>query len=164
MTSSPIPGSSPAASGTLRTAVTRRTLRAAPSEVFDVLTDPERFAQVRGIRHVTVLQEGPDGPRSTGTVRRIGFAPVGFMVEEFIAVAPYRFDYRLVAASLPLDHRAGTIEFLPGPDGGTQARWETTYALPLPLVGDVAGRAAAPVVARVFHTVLGELDRVALRG
>jgi len=69
---------------TTRTITVRRRLKAPAEALYATLTDPERFAGVRGIRSVEVITEGPDGPASAGTVRRV---------------------------NLPLDHRFGRIEF-----------------------------------------------------
>lgn len=108
----------------------RRRLHARPEEVFATLLDPDRLVRVRGVAGVTVLEEGPTGPLGAGTVRRVDLAGGQFLVEELVALsAPFRFDYRLRDASVPVDHQFGRIEL--HPDGaGTAATWTSVFTVP----------------------------------
>lgn len=146
-----------------RTTTVRRRLKASAADLYATLTDPDRFAHVRGIRSVEVLQEGPNGPVSVGTVRRVNLA-AGFLTEEIVALEPgVRFDYLIRDAPVTFDHRFGRIEFHDRGDH-TEAIWTSTFAVDLPVIGTVlAGFAAAGSYA-AFVAALGEMDRAARGG
>jgi hypothetical protein len=139
----------------------RRRLKARPGELFATLLDPELLASVRGVSDVSVLTEGPDGPRSAGTVRRVGLVGGPYLVEELVALsAPFRFDYRLRETSVPVDHRFGRIELRAAGDG-TEATWTSVFSLPGrfgPLVQPFGGLASRVA----FGLALAGLDRAAL--
>jgi uncharacterized protein YndB with AHSA1/START domain len=146
---------------TARTITVRRRLKAPAADVYATLTDPDRFARVRGIRSVEVITEGPDGPASAGTVRRVNL-PVGFLVEEIVAVEPpTRFDYLIRDAAMPLDHRFGRIELHDDGDH-TEAIWTSTIAFDQPGVGPALTLIAAVGSHLGFAAALREMDRAAL--
>lgn len=141
----------------------RRRLHSRPEDLFDTLLEPGRLAQVRGIADVTVLEEGPTGPLGAGTVRRVDLGGGQYLVEELVALShPFRFDYRLRDASLPVDHHFGRIEF--HPDGaGSAATWTSVFTVP-----GRGGPIVQPLVAlgaRIgFALALTGLDRAARSG
>jgi hypothetical protein len=140
------------------TVTVRRRMRSAPSDLFATLTDPLLFATVRGVRGVEVLQAGPGGPVSVGTLRRVNF-PGGHLVEEIVGLeAPARFDYRIRDASVPFDHRAGRIEFLDRGDH-VEAVWSSTFAFGIPVVGPLVAASAGIATRGAFRAVLREIDR-----
>lgn len=141
-----------------RTVTVRRRLEASPAQLYATLTDPQRFAQVRGIRSVEVLAEGPDGPVSVGTVRRVNLA-AGYLVEEIVALeAPTRFDYLIRDAPVSFDHLFGRIEFHDRGDH-TEAIWTSTFAFGTPVIGGVVAAFAAAGSYAAFAAALGEIDR-----
>ncbi|TCJ23919.1 SRPBCC family protein [Nocardioides jejuensis] len=145
------------------TVTARRQLTATPAALFATLVDPVRMAAVKGITKVTVLKEGTDGPQSVGTQRRVGLPGGAYLVEEFADLdAPTRFDYKLLAASTPLDHRFGRIEFVRR-GAVTEATWTSTYVVPVPLVGAALTQASRPLIKAAFHTALGAIDAAALK-
>lgn len=142
------------------TVTVRRRMRAPAAALFEVLTDPTRFARVRGISSVDILLPGSEGPSSVGTVRRVNLT-VGYLVEEFLDLQrPTRFDYRIRAATVPFEHRFGRIEFLERGDH-TEGVWTSTVGFAVPVIG--AGLAlGANITCRVaFAAALREMDRVA---
>lgn len=148
---------------TTRTITVRRRLKAPAAALYATLTDPERFARVRGIRSVEVLTEGPDGPASVGTVRRVNL-PAGFLVEEIVAVKPpTQFDYLIRDAAVSFDHRFGRIEFHDRGDH-TEAIWTSTVAFGQPVVGAALALVAAVGSHLAFASALSAMDRAALRG
>lgn len=138
-----------------------RRLAARPEELFATLLEPHRLVRVRGVAGVTVLEEGPTGPLGAGTVRRVDLGGGQYLVEELVALSePFRFDYRLRDASVPVDHRFGRIEFRP--DGtGTVASWTSVFAVPGRL-GALAQPFAALATRAGFALALSGLDRAAL--
>ncbi|RJS45903.1 SRPBCC family protein [Nocardioides cavernaquae] len=144
-----------------RTIVVRRTLKAAPEELFAMLLDSDRLTSVPGVK-VEILRGGMVSRDDVGLKRRVGF-PGGFIVEEVVGLqreAPYRFDYRIRDATVKFRHDSGRIEFAPGPVGsGTKATWTSTFGVsdsrllrPVEVVGQAAGHAA-------FWLALGLFDR-----
>lgn len=143
-----------------RTVTVRRRLKASATDLYATLTDPERFARVRGIRSIEVLQEGPDGPVGVGTIRRVNL-PAGYLVEEIVALQPgVRFDYLIRDATVSFDHRFGRIEFHDRGDH-TEAIWTSTFAFDQPIVGAVIAGVAAAGAYAAFAAALGEIDRAA---
>ena len=148
---------------TTRTITVRRRLKAPAEALYATLTDPERFAGVRGIRSVEVITEGPDGPASAGTVRRVNLT-AGFLVEEIVAVQPpTQFDYLIRDAAVSFDHRFGRIEFHDRGDH-TEALWTSTVAFDQPIVGAALAVFAAAGSRLAFATTLRAMDHAALRG
>lgn len=145
------------------TVTAHRTVRATPQQLFDTLVDSKRLARVRGVAEVRVMREGAAGPMSAGTRRRVRLHGGLFLVEEFVALeAPHTFDYRLLEASAPLDHRSGRVSFTAA-DDGTHASWTSTYDLPVPVVGGVVSRLSRPFVHVAFAVALSALDEQARR-
>lgn len=145
----------------IRTVTVRRRLGASAAQLFATLTEPERFARVRGIRSVEVLEEGSSGSASVGTLRRVNLA-AGYLVEEIVALeAPNRFDYLIRDAPVSFDHRFGRVEFHDRGDH-TEAVWTSTFAFDTPVVGALVAGVAAAGSYIAFAAVLREIDRAAL--
>lgn len=138
-------------------------LEAAPEDLCAALADSARLARLPGFLRVEVLTPGAGGPTSAGTVRKVVLPGWAYLVEEFTAVAPTRFDYRIVASRPRFRHEAGSVVFERDGKGGTRATWTTRYGLDVPLVGRLVERAAAPAVRLTFAAVLALLDREARR-
>lgn len=146
---------------TVRTVTVRRRLKAPAADLYATLTDPERFARVRGIRSVEVLTEGADGPASVGTVRRVNL-PAGYLVEEIVALEPTTsVDYLIRDAAVSFDHRFGRISFHDRADH-TEAVWTSTFAFEVPVVGALIAGFAAIGSSAAFTAALHAMDRAAL--
>lgn len=142
------------------TVTVRRRMRSTAQALFDLMSTPERFAEVRGIRGVDVVRAGEGGVASVGTIRRVNLA-AGFLVEEIVGLeAPSRFDYRIREASIPFEHRFGRIEFLDRGDH-TEAVWTSTFAFGVPLAGAAIAAGAGLVTRVAFGAALREIDRAA---
>lgn len=142
-----------------KTVVVRRRLKASPTLLLQVLSQPDLLSRVRGIRGVDVITEGHNGPDSAGTVRRVRF-PAGFLTEEIVGLSPTRFDYVIRDSALPVQHLNGFVRFA---DRGrhTEAVWSSTFAFNQPVIGGTFALLAVAACRAAFAAGLKELDRVA---
>jgi uncharacterized protein YndB with AHSA1/START domain len=138
-----------------------RTIRAPIGEVFDILTDHANYKDFPGIRDSELVREGDTDRDGVGALRPVFFGPIRFEEEITAYERPARMDYLIVGINVPFEHRGGSMRFEDTGDG-TRVVWTSTFRMPLPVVGGLAGAVAAPAArsgfARVLRHVAGRLE------
>lgn len=142
----------------MKTITVRRTIKAAPEKVFDVLADHANYKSFPGVTDSKLEQAGSPDRNGLGAVRRI-VTPKGWFVEKVTAYErPKTFSYLITASSLPLEHQGGTLTFTPVA-GGTEVVWVTTMCVKIPLIGGLLTGFATKALEGAFGAMLKETDR-----
>lgn len=119
----------------------RRWIGAARDRVWEVLTDPDEIRQMPGISSLTVLQEDddPDDTGALGHRREVVLGPGRFVEEITRWDPPRRFEYRIVEASVPIEHEGGHVE-LTEHNGGTRIEWTSSFRVQAPAFANLIAR------------------------
>ncbi|MGH8482125.1 MAG: SRPBCC family protein [Nevskiaceae bacterium] len=142
----------------MQTITVTRTIKAPIEKVFDVLADHANYKSFPGVTDSKLLREGRPDRNGLGAVRRIETPGVWFEEEITAYERPRRFDYRITASRLPLEHEGGSLRF-ESVDGATQVTWTSTLRVKLPLVGSLLTKVAAGKLGQAFGSMLKETER-----
>lgn len=131
----------------------------APAEkVFDLLTDHANYKAFKGVKDSRLLQEGKPDKNGLGAMRRIEAPEVWF--EERITAfdRPRRFDYLIVACTIPVEHQGGSLRFEPT-GGGTLVTWTSTFRVKVPVLGALLTPLAALRLSGAFRSMLEQVEQ-----
>ena len=142
----------------MQTIVVTRTIPAAPEKVFDILADHANYKSFPGVVDSKLIKEGKADRNGFGAVREIRVKQGWFREEITAYERPKRFDYQIVATSLPIEHRGGSVVLEPVA-GGTKVTWSTTLRVKIPLIGDLLTPVATAPLKKAFGAMLAETQR-----
>jgi uncharacterized protein YndB with AHSA1/START domain len=131
-----------------------RVLDAAPSGLFEVLADHQRYDRFDGIRRAELIRQGDPAPNGLGALRHVWIGPLRFEEEITAFEPPRRLDYAIRhVRGLPFRHDVGSIRL--SPEGGrTRAVWTSSFEVPVPLIGALIDRLFAARLERGFGRLL----------
>lgn len=113
----------------------RHRFRAPVEDVFALIADHEGYAALPGVRRATLIRTGHDDRNGEGAVREIELVGGLRIVETITAYQPpYRLEYRIVEAPIPLEHKGARVELTPS-ETGTTVVWTSRLRCPVPLAG-----------------------------
>lgn len=144
----------------MRTVEARRTMKASPERVFEVLSNHEGYTRFPGVHAATLLRAGSTDKNGVGALRRIAVGPAWFEEEIVSFAPPGSFEYRIVRARPPIEHEHGRVTVTPV-DGGCEVVWTTRFAVRLPLIGGLATAIAARKMASDFAETLRTTEELA---
>ena len=142
----------------MKTITVTRVIPAPIEKVFDVLADHGNYKSFPGVTDSRLLKEGRPDRNGLGAVRRIETPGVWFEEEIVAYERPRRFDYRITASKLPLEHQGGSLRF-ESIGGGTLVTWTSTLRVKVPVVGGLLTRLVAPRLGKAFGSMLKETER-----
>ena len=102
----------------MQTVEARRTMKASPERVFEVLSDHEGYARFPGVKASKLLRPGASDKNGTGAVRKIDVGPASFEEEIVGFTPPTGFEYKIIRARPTIDHERGSVTITPV-DGGS---------------------------------------------
>jgi len=128
---------------------------AAPIEqVFDAVSDHERFLLAADGTKTKLLKEGAVERNAVGCVREVTVGKRAWYVEEITAwERPTFFDYTIRKASMPILHEGSRLSFSVS-DGGTDVEWTSRFSIPIPILGGLLGAMAANLYSKAFTGLL----------
>jgi uncharacterized protein YndB with AHSA1/START domain len=144
----------------MRTVEARRTMKASPERVFEVLSDHEGYTRFPGIRGSVLVRPGATDKNGTGAVRKIDVGPASFEEEIVSFTRPSSFEYKIIRSRPPIEHEQGRVTISPV-DGGCEVVWTTRFAVRLPLIGGIATAIAARMMTRDFGEALRVTEELA---
>lgn len=144
----------------MRTVEARRTMKASPERVFEVLSDHEGYTRFPGVRGATLVRAGATDRNGVGAVRRIAVGPAWFEEEIVSFARPVSFEYKIIRARPPIEHEQGRVTVTPV-DGGCEVVWTTRFAVKLPLIGGLVTAIAARQMASDFAKALRTAEELA---
>ncbi len=136
-------------------------------DVFDAVSDHERFFRGHGVTRSQVTRPGRDEKNGLGAIREIDAGGHHFVEEVVRFERPRRFDYIVRSVTrggmrLPMQHELGWLE-LSEQGRGTHLEWRSRFRITIPLLGGVLERVMGPRMAQAFQRLLeqarGELER-----
>lgn len=142
----------------MQTIIVERTIPAPIEKVFDVLSDHANYKSFPGVKDSRLLEPGAPDRNGVGAVRHIVTPGVWFKERITAYERPRRFDYRIIEASLPIDHQGGSVR-LESVAGGTHVTWTTTMRLKVPLIGGLLTTLATGKLRQAFGAMLRETER-----
>jgi uncharacterized protein YndB with AHSA1/START domain len=143
----------------MRTVHVTRTIPAPAEDVFGLLADHAHYDRFRGINGSELVREGDPAPNGVGALRRIKVTPLSFDEEITIYERPSRLEYLIVKLNVPFEHHGGSIKLTPEGEG-THIDWQSSFAVPTPIVGGLQERIWDPVLTRGFRRVLEDVERM----
>lgn len=131
----------------------------APIEVvFDWLANPSNYTSARGVFRGRLAAPGRDGGHGLGAIRKFVGAGSWWTEEVTAFERPNRFGYHVLRIVPPGRHHGATIE-LRELSGRTHVAWESTYSVPVPLIGAVLEWLFRPVARFYIRSVLDAAAR-----
>jgi hypothetical protein len=141
----------------------RADIRAPLADVFEALSDHERFFRGHGIRRCVVTTPGKTERNGLGAVREIDVVGLQFREEVVRFERPTRFDYVVRSVTrgkrrLPMEHEIGWLE-LSERAGVTEVLWRSRFTMKVPLIGGLLERAMKPRTEKAFGALLKQAKR-----
>ena len=138
-------------------------IRAPIEQVFEALSDHERFFRGNGVRSCVVTTPGHTEKNGLGAVRTIHALGQRIVEEVVCFERPTRLEYVIRSATmfgreLPMTHDLGWIELSEG-KGGTKVAWRSRFTVGVPLIGDHIARLVAPGAERAFRGLMKQAKR-----
>ena len=140
-----------------------RTIPAPVGAVFDLLADHANYDRFRPIHDSELVREGEPPPNGVGALRRIKVRPLVFDEEITAYERPTRLDYLIVDLNVPFEHHGGTIR-LSGEGDATEVDWQTSFTVPVPVIGRAIELPWFLTLRRGFNRVLEDVERMAREG
>jgi uncharacterized protein YndB with AHSA1/START domain len=123
------------------------TTSADPAAVWALLADVSTWTGWGEWDAAGLDREAPAGGEGVGAVRRLRLGRT-VSVEEITAFEPpARLGYRLVGGNLPVRDYAAEVLLTPGPGGGTEITWRSSFRGRLPGVSGIVARRLQPFLA-----------------
>lgn len=115
----------------MQTVELTQTTRMPLSELYALLSDHNRLGAVLGAP-VKRIREGRDSPNGVGSVRSIGFPPLGLEETVVGAVVDKSIDYKITRGGWPVKNHHGRLTFRAVPDGRSEVQWRIQFDGALP--------------------------------
>jgi len=123
-------------------------------QVFDAISDHERFLVGADGTKTKVLHGGGSEQNGLGCIREVKVGRRAWYVEEITAWArPFYFEYTIRKASMPIRHEGSRLSFTVA-DGGTDVEWTSRFSIPIPILGGILGAMAARLYSKAFTGLL----------
>lgn len=101
------------------------------AELYALLSDHNRLGGVLGAP-VRRIRDGRDSPNGVGSVRAIGFPPLGLEETVVGAVVDKSIDYKITRGGWPVKNHHGRLTFRALPDGRSEVQWRIQLDAALP--------------------------------
>lgn len=129
-----------------------------PEEVWELLTDHERYAEYAELQESSLLKKGDTEKNGIGAVRKIHTGKIEFIEEVKVFDKPARFDYLIIQCTIPIKHIGGTV-LLEKTDFGTRLNWTSVFEMPEG-TSPAIGRGARSSSAKMFKELLTGMKAV----
>jgi Polyketide cyclase / dehydrase and lipid transport len=124
------------------------------TQVFDAISDHERFLLAADGTRTKLLHEGTTERNGLGCVREVTVGKRAWYVEEITAWdRPVSFEYTIRKASMPICHQGSRLSFTVA-GGGTDVEWTSRFNIPVPILGGLLGAMAATLYSKAFTGLL----------
>ena len=138
----------------MRTVLIKMHINAPIEQVFEAISDHERFLVAADGTSTKVLQAGPSERNGLGCIREVKVGQRAWYVEEITAwQRPSYFEYTIRKASMPIHHEGSRLSFAAA-DGGTNVQWSSRFSIPIPILGIFLGATAAKLYSKAFTGLL----------
>jgi len=94
----------------LKTINMQQKFNAPVKEVFEVLSDHQKFGKICGI-NMQRTKEGDDGANGLGSVRKIGIGPLPSFEETITGFVPNEFIQYKITQGSPIKNHVGELKF-----------------------------------------------------
>lgn len=115
--------------------------------VFAAMTEHPRIAAHPGVASLTVIQPGEPVEHGPGAIREVELPRATFREQVVAWDPPTELEYRIVQASVPIEHIEGLILLEPV-GAGTRVIWRSGFIARVPFLAGLIGRWAANGMAR----------------
>jgi uncharacterized protein YndB with AHSA1/START domain len=123
-------------------------------QVFETISDHQRFLSSPDGTVTTLLQEGRSERNGLGCIRGVKVGRRAWYVEEITAwERPIYFEYTIRKSSMPIRHEVSRLSFTAA-NGGTDVQWSSRFSIPIPILGLFLGRKAGKLYSKAFGGLL----------
>jgi hypothetical protein len=123
-------------------------------QVFETISDHQRFLTSADGTVTTLLQEGRLERNGLGCIREVRVGRRAWYVEEITAwERPTYFEYTIRKASMPIRHEVSRLSFTAA-NAGTDVQWSSRFSIPIPILGLILGAKAAKLYSKAFTSLL----------
>jgi uncharacterized protein YndB with AHSA1/START domain len=123
-------------------------------QVFDAVSDHERFLAASDGTKTTILRDGARERCGLGCLREVRVGRRAWYLEEITAwQRPSYFDYTIRKSSVPIRHERSRLTFRVV-DTETEVEWTSRFEIPIPVVGRLMGIWAQRLYATAFINLL----------
>lgn len=134
-----------------------REVDAPPEDVFDVLTDHRRYAEMTRLRRSVLEREGEPAPNGVGSIRLLSAVGPPMREETIAYKRPSRFSYK-VLSGLPVRDHVGTASLEPS-GSGTRITYAVRTTPTVPIAGALVVRAIRQAIGQLLNGVAAEAER-----
>lgn len=137
-------------------------ISAPPEPIFVMLIDHEGYRHFPGFMSSKLVRPGVDHRDGIGSRRAAWFKGTHVVEEILDCEPPHKIVYRTIKCTIPLVHDRGTITLVPNGEG-TDVRWDTSFGVAVPIIGDLIGRLTQrglnKTIGNILHYVKQEVER-----
>jgi uncharacterized protein YndB with AHSA1/START domain len=142
----------------MKTITVKRVIKAPIEQVFDILADHANYKSFPGIKESKLIREGKADRNGVGAVREITALGAWFQEEITHYARPNRLDYLIVKARPPMDHKGGSVQLVPHPQG-CEVTWTTQVHIAIPLIGALLDRLVLPQLEKGLAGTLKSIEQ-----
>lgn len=95
--------------------------------MWELLSDALTWKDWSGVRQSSLEREGHDAPNGVGSIRRLGYPPLGSREEIVLYDPPRRLGYVILSGMLPVKHYRSDVFLEETGDGGTLVTWKGSF-------------------------------------
>ncbi|MBU2954231.1 SRPBCC family protein [Marinobacter sp. F3R08] len=121
-------------------------------KVFALFADHRRFGKLLGIPVKRIKDSDQADPNGTGSVRKIGFGPVG-LTETITSFEPDSLIEYIIIGMSPIRNHLGRIRLEDTPEGQTRVNYTITFEDIIPFTGKVVSAALEQGIRRGIKRV-----------
>jgi hypothetical protein len=150
-----LPGGPPAQKGssTMPKVLVREFFERPVSDVFALVSDHEKFLSGLAGTTARIIKPGTVERNGLGCIREVRVGDRVRYVEEITQwQPPNSFEYVIREASIPIRHFGSRLDFT-ARQGGTDVRWQSHFAVPVPIIGWAAG----PLMKRRYESAFSAM-------
>ncbi|MDO3722849.1 SRPBCC family protein [Marinobacter sp. chi1] len=123
------------------------TIDAPRDKVFALFADHQRFGQLLGAPIKRIKDSDQADPNGIGSVRKIGFGPVGFEETVLNFEPDSLIEYSITTLS-PIKNHVGRICFADTPEGQTRINYTISFEDVVPFTGKMVSSALEQAIRR----------------